>query len=154
MKNGYSQFINYAKGMYVQDVDIIDDLKQLVCDRSMLYPENVTVNDIISVLLGCVSEYMVNSRDFTQFMDKISPHNYFMFTDQAHYIYQDHPNYDFHNAVIQTCLSKLRNLKIYDKSPVGDSIPLIDFDEPNDDILPLNTSHPYVIKLLMENEND
>ena len=152
--NNYSQFINYAKGMYIQDVDNIDDLKTLVGEYSLIYPEHVAVNDVINHLMDAVSEYMKTPRDFTKFITKISPDNYFLYTDDVQYVYRDHPDYDFYRAVIETCLSTLRCLKIKEQGENGELCTLIELDKPNDDILPLNTSHSCVIELLMENEHE
>jgi len=138
MKTSYSQFYNYAKGMYKPSISVWVDLTQLVCDRSMLYPEHVTPSIIGEVLMDAVFEALPDTRDIRRFMSNISPNSYYKWVHgDLCYIYNAHPDYDYDFAVISACLSTLRNAEI---CTVDGDVKhwLIELDDPTTEVLELS----------------
>lgn len=130
MKNSDSHLYLYAKNHY-EKTDTIEDLKKIVAERCGLYPEHVSVADIYSILSGIAFKHIMNSGNpeyfFKEFLDNVSPINKWLLTSEP-----EDKNYDFTISVIESSLSVLRFVKVYE----GDKT-LIELDKPDANILPL-----------------
>jgi hypothetical protein len=138
-KTSYSQFYNYAKGMYQESKDVWEDMKQLVSDRSMIETQFVSECDIVSILLDAVFQLEPNPVKIRVYIEDFSPMNYYKWVEGGiQYIGKPHPDYDYNYAVLSKSLSILRQSKVFDTDDDGNRTPLIDIDKPNDSIMELS----------------
>lgn len=137
MLNEYSHFILYAKGHYKKSI-LIEDLQKITANYLTCDWEDVTIPDIVSLLLKACWKYgMVETEErFSEFLNDLHPTNTWRVGYEHFDSHKDEmfSKYDFYTAIICKCLSYLRDLQVYDSKT--HSI-IIHIDEPDETILPL-----------------
>jgi hypothetical protein len=141
MKTSYGQFYNYAKDMYKKSDNVMDDLKELISNRSLLYVEHISDGDVIGVLIDAVFEVVKEPQFIRRFMENLSPSSYYKYVKcngMEHYC-RPHPDYDYTTAVIGATMSVLRNTALYRMNKRnGEYEVIIDCDKPDANILELS----------------
>ena len=136
MKNADSHIYLYAKGWY-KKTDVIEDLKIILGERSLLYPEHVSVDDIVSVLSKIAYPYIKDEYEFARFLADILPCNSWQYGEK------NEKNIELN--IINKLLSVLSLTTVKEKDVV-----IIPLDKPDPNILPLND----ILKDIICNEKE
>lgn len=111
-----SQFICFAKGHFEKGEDWFGDLCKIHAEVYMVPEESVTMCDLRNVLMhlahkmGCFDK----SWKFSEFLDDISPYNYYRWVGGLEHMGRLHPLYDYDKAVVHKCLSMIALTSVYD----------------------------------------
>ena len=127
IKNYDSDIYLYAKHWYKRG-NIIEDLQKIIGKRSILFPEHVSVNDILIVLSGIVCKhYFQNNSNadhwFSQFIEDVRLTNSWRIGAEK--------TDSFEIRMIRKMLSMISLTEV----KKGDEI-LIELDEPDYNLLP------------------
>ncbi len=127
IETGMSHFYLYSKGHYVQ-TSLIEDLKRIMGHRSGLKPDQVSVRDIILVLLREVER---TTKDRAHILEPL-----------VTYIREElvvwpnlglaQPKRNIDDVILQACLNELSMTVVRD----GHNI-VLELEAPNPDVLPL-----------------
>lgn len=133
----YSQVILYAKGWFEKN-DLFDDLKTLVAEAFLLPKDGISDCELRNSILTIADEFgcMDKGHKFNEFMDNISPENFYRYTENwsISQMGVPHPDYDYNVAVIRSCLSAMSRIKVIEK---GRRVVLL--RKPDFSILPRDT---------------
>jgi hypothetical protein len=132
MKNSDSHILLYAKGWY-KKTDIIEDMKILVAQRYFWNKEDCTIDNIVSCCINLIYRYCILNQpehiacyNFHNIFEDLKPDNIW----KCGYASR---SYTYNEAIIRKTLSMLSIVSVQ-----KDGIKLIELDEPDEKILPLN----------------
>jgi len=118
-------FYLYAKGHY-QKNDTLEDLKILLGEYCMAYPEHISTDDVLDHLLRLAHKQFKNEYSFLKFMSDLLPKNHWKF------INNDEKDIPLELLMIKKCLSVLRYAQVKD-----DDINILNLGKADPKILPL-----------------
>lgn len=127
-----AHIILYAKGHYKR-TDLIEDLKILLGKRNAIYPEHISMGDIVFCLADLAYELgLVNTESrFLRFLEDASPQG-------CKFVgYPETEPYDYAKAIIRVCLSRLKLTDVRKLLPNGEYETILELGEADASILPL-----------------
>ena len=109
----------YAKGHYERD-DCLEDLKIIIAERCLLYPEHVSTEEVFNVLLTITQEHMQKHLYVPMLLEVFGLRK--LFPNKPHEMEDG----------IRLLLSNISTISVRDKGEI-----LIDLGKPDPKILPL-----------------